>query len=55
MELITLCTRCGAKWEGDFEYCLTCEPVLAQAERRGIAGAFDDCEVYDDSESGREA
>jgi hypothetical protein len=40
MELITCCTRCGAKWEGDFEYCLTCEPVLAKAERAGIVGAF---------------
>jgi hypothetical protein len=47
MELITVCTRCGAKWEGDFEYCLKCEPVLAQAERRGIDNAFDDQEDYD--------
>lgn len=27
-----------------------CEPALAQAERRGIVGAFDDQEVYDDYE-----
>lgn len=51
MECITQCTRCDARWEGDFEYCLHCEPVLAQAERAGIVGAFDDCEAYDDSES----
>lgn len=50
MECITVCTRCGAKWTGDFEYCLKCEPVLAQAERTGIAGAFDDRAAYDESE-----
>jgi len=50
MKCITQCTRCDAKWEGDFEYCLKCEPVLAQAERRGIVGAFDDRDVSDDSD-----
>ncbi len=48
MECITQCTRCDLKWEGNFDYCPKCEPTLAQAERRGIVGAFDDQEVNDD-------
>jgi hypothetical protein len=40
MKCITVCTRCGARWEEDFEYCLNCEPVLAKAEREGIVEAF---------------
>lgn len=42
MECITQCTRCDTKWEGDFEYCPKCEPVLARAERGGNAAAFED-------------
>jgi hypothetical protein len=33
MECLTVCTRCELKWDGDFEYCLNCEPRLARSER----------------------
>lgn len=40
--IITKCTRCGTEWTKDYEYCPKCEPILAQAERRGVKSAFDD-------------
>jgi hypothetical protein len=48
MECETQCTRCDLKWDEDFEYCPMCEPVLAQAERRGVVGGFNDQETADD-------
>jgi hypothetical protein len=42
METITVCTRCNSRWEGDYEYCPKCEPVLATAERERLREAFTD-------------
>lgn len=52
IDLMTTCTRCGLIWEEDYEYCIRCEPVLAQAERNKILNAFDDIETYDKKASG---